>query len=483
MFRSVRRGTTKFLRTAEGLARLFGRMPWKLEKFSRLIEPEIVAAQRAIGHAEVIVGIPFHRETDTIAQLVETVRRDLETLSLPAAIVIVTERRTRSLLPNSFAAASENQVTVAAFGKPFGFGQKPGLTRRSWSHWAILQLAGRLNADVVFIDADVRNAAGWILRYLDAIRHRSAIIAVADYVRKFATDDALVHIWDSLIFGAVFKNWIGFRHGGDYAIARSFIPELLKHPGILRERAYTMDSAVMRLAAEKGARIEHVWLGEKIHSPITPASLFNRLPILVESVFDDVAAHLPLLVKLHRRGAVVQQPRQPAARVSTPMRDLIGDEFRFALAQDQSIRFRNVEPGIRRMLGRLVFSRFANASTSPPEFVAISAQEWAKATIRFLRRYLRLRDQSHKSALARAYVPILQLGILSFLNRTYSLTYTEASQLIEEEYLPVFQAAWSVLARRRMQFPQFPLLRGWPIGIRSKVNIVVRRFSRSFPLF
>ena len=83
-----------------------------------------------------------------------------------------------------------------------------------------------------------------------------------------------MHVWDSLIFGALFKTWIAFRHGGDYAISRTFVSEVLRSTGILRERAYTMDSAVMRLAVQRSARIEEVWLGEKIHTPISPETLF-----------------------------------------------------------------------------------------------------------------------------------------------------------------------------------------------------------------
>jgi hypothetical protein len=148
------------------------------------------------------------------------------------------------------------------FFKPFGFGQRPGLSRRSWSHWAILQVASGLAADVVFIDADVRNSQGWTNRYLDAIQQKGADLAVADYVRRFDDDDAMVHIWDRLIFGAVFREWIAFRHGGDYAISRKLLPGILNDVSILREMAYTMDSAVMAYATRRGGRIESVWLGK-----------------------------------------------------------------------------------------------------------------------------------------------------------------------------------------------------------------------------
>jgi hypothetical protein len=447
-------------------------MPWKVERFNRLIEADVAMAAKSIAPAEIVVGIPFHRETENIGRLLQTICADLEAYGERAAIVIVSEHKTKHLLVEAPLPQSTELVTITAFAKPFGFGQKPGLSRRSWSQWAVLQAANRVHADVVFIDADVRNAQGWLHHYLDAIRNRGASVAVANYVREFGTDDALVHVWDSIIFGALFKTWIAFRHGGDYALSRTLVPEVLRDPTIMRERAYTMDSAVMRLAAQNGARIESVWLGEKIHTPINPQNLFNRLPHLVESVFDDVTAHLPVLLKL-RHQRLVPEPNR-ASGISRPMGELIGEEFRIALACDQAARFQNVQRDLRRLLGSIAFKRFSAASASPAALVHVSPADWASATVRLLRRYLRSRDQARKTALAKAYVPVLQLGILGFLNRTYSMRYDQALRLLDQEYLPVFQQAWNALAGR-ISFPQFSFLRRWPVRVRRRITSVVRR--------
>jgi hypothetical protein len=468
MFRILRRGITRFLRATEVSTRFFGGMPWKTKKFNRLIEPEIAAAAKTIATAEVIVGIPFYLESENIGRLTRTICRDLEACGERAAVVIVSEHRTKHLLCQARLAPSTPLVTVLTLVKPFGFAQKPGLGRRSWSHWAILRLADRLSTDVVFIDADVRNPEGWVGEYLDAIRRRGATIAVANYVRDFSSDDALVHVWDRLIFGALFKTWIAFRHGGDYAISRTLISELLRNPSIMRERAYTMDSAVMRLAARKGARIEAVWLGEKIHAPITSQDLFNRLPVLVESVFDDVADHLSVLLKLHGHSFAPRAPR--VSKMSRPMHELIGDDFRLALSTDQALRFREVQSHIRRLFGTIAFKRLAAASSSPAESAELLPADWATLTIGLLEQYLMTRDQARKSALIKAYVPILQLGALAFLNRTYSMRYNEAARLLGEQYLPVFEQAWGILARR-ISSPPHSLLRKWPLRLRRVIGV------------
>lgn len=194
MFRTLRRLTVISLRAAEAVALSIGRRPWKIDKFNRLIQEDILAAVRSIRAAGVVVGIPFHNESRNIAALVELTRHDLESRGQNAAIVIVGERKTRSVLMKAALPPSSARVRIVILFKPFGFAQRPGLTRRSWSHWAILQISNRLHADVVFIDADVRNSQGWVNQYLDAIQQRGAGLAVANYVRRFDQDDAIVHI-------------------------------------------------------------------------------------------------------------------------------------------------------------------------------------------------------------------------------------------------------------------------------------------------
>src|ERR1017187_4579058 len=279
----MRRLTVASLRAAEAVALSIGRRPWKIDKFNRLIQPDVLAAVKEIRSARVIVGIPFHREAGNIAALVEKTQRDLESRFQDAAIFIIGKFRTRSVLMEAALPPSIDGVKIVTFFKPAGFAQRPGLSRRSWSHWAILHVANRLGADVVFIDADVRNSQGWVNQHLDAIQYRGASLAVASYVRRFDEDDAIVHIWDRMIFGAVFRKWIAFRHGGDYAISHKLLPGILDDVSIMRERAYTMDSAVMTHVVRRGGHIESVWLSAKEHEPITPINVFNRLQHLVRS--------------------------------------------------------------------------------------------------------------------------------------------------------------------------------------------------------
>jgi len=447
VFRTLRRITVTSLRAAEAAAVCLGYRPWKIDRFNRLIHSDVLLAVRSIGSARTVVGIPFHKEAGNIAALVENTQHDLESRLEDAAIVIVGERKTRSALLEAPLPASSARVKVVTFFKPFGFGQRPGLTRRSWSHWAILQVASGLAADVVFIDADVRNSQGWVNRYLDAIQHRGADLAVANYVRRFDDDDAIVHIWDRLIFGAVFREWIAFRHGGDYAISHKLLPGILNDVSILRERAYTMDSAVMAHAARQGGRIESVWLGVKEHEPITPTNLFNRLQTLIHSVFDDVDTHLPAVLQRTRKAMPLQLSL--IAGTSSRMRDLIGSEFRHELQADMARRFRAATGDIRQALGGAAFERFAAlANQTSAEQVSLSPLHWANATIRFLTRYVRSRDREKKYRLARACVPILEAGILGFLNLTYDLVYSEAFRRLDAEYLPAFQQTWDSLSRR-----------------------------------
>ncbi len=402
--RILRRLTVASIRRAEAIALLFGRRPWKIDKFNRLIHADVQTAVRTIRSASVIVGIPFHREAGNIAALVEKTQRDLESRSLDAAVVIVGERKTRSVL---------------------------------------------MGADV----------------------------AVANYIRRIDEDDAIIHLWDRLMFGAVFRKWIAFRHGGDYAISRKIVPGILGDPSIMRERAYTMDSAVMAHVVRRGGRIEPVWLSAKEHEPITRLNLFNRLQSLVHSVFDDVDAHLSVVLTLSRKAALVQPPEVPVT--TSRMRDLIGAEFRQDLHRDMAMRFRAAADDIRKTLGTTACERFSRiANDLPTEQVVLSPQHWSKATFRLLARYVRSRDGAKKARLARACVPILEGGILDFLNRTYDLAYGDALHVLDTEYLPVFQRNWESLSGRLLLY-RLSLLRRWPVRMAIRFGNVIGRLCTS----
>lgn len=487
MFRTLRRITVASLRAAEAAALSVGLRPWKTERFNRLMQADVLSAVQTIDSARVVVGIPFYKETANIAALVGKTKRDLESLSQDAAIVIVGERKTRPALLEAALPMSSDRVKIVALFKPLGFGQRPGLARRSWSHWAILQVANRLEADVVFIDADVRNSEGWIHQYLEAIQERGADLAVANYVRRFDQDDAIVHIWDRLIFGAVFHRWIAFRHGGDYAISHRLLPGILADASIMRERAYTMDSAVMAHVVRRGGRIESIWLAAKVHEPITRANLFSRLQTLVHSVFDDVDAHLPAVLRWPRKTESLQPPANPAT--SSRMRDLIGPEFRQELHADMATRFRAAAHDIRKTLGAAGFERFAAlAHQRTAEQVLLSPRHWAKATMRILGRYVGARDSEQKSRLARACVPILEAGILGFLNASYNLVYADAFRLLDTEYLPAFQLRWDWLSRRLSAY-RFTFWRLAPAAVQTWTSSrrllslagELRRLSRMLP--
>jgi hypothetical protein len=478
VFRTLRRLTVASLRAAEAVALSIGRRPWKIDKFNRLIQPDILTAVKSIRSAHVIVGIPFHNEAGNIAALVEMTQRDLELRTQNAAIVIVGERRTRSVLMKAALPPSSARVKVVTLFKPFGFAQRPGLTRRSWSHWAILQISNRLRADVVFIDADVRNSQGWVNQYLDAIQHRGAGLAVANYIRRFDEDDAIVHIWDRLIFGAVFRKWIAFRHGGDYAISHKLLPGILADVSIMRERAYTMDSAVMAHVVRRSGRVEPVWLSAKEHEPITRLNLFNRLQTLVQSVFDDVDSHLPVVLALSGKAVFVQPPDIPTTPVRQ-MRDLIGLDFRQDLHRDMATRFHAAADDIRQTLGPATFERLAAiANQTLAEQVVLSPRHWSNATIRFLAHYVRSRDRAKKARFARSCVPVLEAGMLSFLNRTYDLTYAEAFRCLDTEYLPAFQHTWESLSRRLVLY-RLALLRRWPVRAATRLTNTIRRLPRA----
>jgi hypothetical protein len=124
---------------------------------------------------------------------------------------------------------------------------------------------------------------------------------------------------------------------------------------------------------------------------------------------------------------------------------------------------------IRRALGSTALARLAEiAGQESADQVAFSAQHWSKATIRLLAKYVRSRDRGRKARLARASVPVLEAGILAFLNLTYCLSYEEAFRRLDAEYLPVFRRTWDSLSRRLILY-RLALLRRWPMRAATRI--------------
>jgi hypothetical protein len=75
-------------------------------------------------------------------------------------------------------------------------------------------------------------------------------------------------------------------------------------------------------------------------------------------------------------------------------------------------------------------------------------------------------------------VPILEAGILGFLNLTYDFVYAETFQCLDAEYLPAFQQTWDSLSRRLTLY-RLALLRRWPDRAISRLASAIRSLWRS----
>jgi hypothetical protein len=82
--------------------------------------------------------------------------------------------------------------------------------------------------------------------------------------------------------------------------------------------------------------------------------------------------------------------------------------------------------------------------------------------------------------LAHVYVPILEFGVLGFLNRTYGLPYNEAFLLLRREYLPAFQQTWNSLARRLSVY-RMAFFRRCSVRLANRLLGPIRRFIATLP--
>jgi hypothetical protein len=220
---------------------------------------------------------------------------------------------------------------------------------------------------------------------------------------------------------------------------------------------------VIARAVSAGGRLESVWLGAKEHEPISTNNLFRRLPDLVRSVFEDIAAHLPRLLRVPQFEASPESNFADDPGIA--MKDLIGPDFREDLWRDMTARFQQVAAHIRRTTGASTFNQIAARMTDGfPHEVSLAPRLWAKLTLRFLMRYIRNPHPATRDKLVNAYVPLLELGVLGFLNETYAMSYAQALAHLQQDYLPQFQQIWNGLARR-LPIYRWAAVRRWPVSL------------------
>ena len=269
-----------------------------------------------IGEADIVVGIPFINETETIGTVVRVAAQGLREYFPSKRCVIVTV---------GGMAGGEALEVVKSIPKIDGINRISFLldnelfNGKGWCVWALMKIARALGANLAIVEADLRSrhrnddieglVPEWIKLLLEPIERGSMDLVISRFKRHFLEAPIASHVFYPLltaIYGCPIHDLAGGQWGISYRLIRTFMQKSSIPPGN-DVGGYGIDSWLATTAITSNARICEANLGIKIHRP----SLAKAELVLTQAVrvlFDQVLADRDWWEKMGVTGEPLVQP-------------------------------------------------------------------------------------------------------------------------------------------------------------------------------
>ncbi|MFC1920143.1 glycosidase [Chloroflexota bacterium] len=251
-----------------------------------------------IGKADIVIGIPFYNEADTIGEVIETVYKGLEEYYPDKKCVIVAAGSPAGVKAlNVINAIPESgKVNRIAF-----ILNDKRLNGKGWSVRAIFELARVLNADLAIIEADVRSrqkdghiegiAQDWIGLLMEPVIKGEADLVVSRFNRHYLESVVSTQLVYPLL-AAIFNCPIHDPEGGQWGISNRLLRNCMQD---MRQWAgsdiggYGIDSWFTTVAITSGVKICEANLGVKLDGlSVSKAEVVVRQ--VAEVLFEQIVA-------------------------------------------------------------------------------------------------------------------------------------------------------------------------------------------------
>ena len=244
------------------------------ERFRNCMLAPLEQAQQ-IEHADIVIGIPFYNESDTLPDVLKTAIEGIRTYYQDSRAVIVcagSPAGREALESINLASNLMDNIEHIEF-----LLEDELLNGKGWGVRAIFEIAERLGADVVLLEADLlsRHENGdtiglspeWIRVLMDSIKSGEADMIVSRFD---------LHYFDALVCGhlaypllaAIYNRPIRCLTGGQWGISHHLIRNFLRnsrHAWNTEFSGYGVDVWLATAAITDETRICEAYLGEKIH--------------------------------------------------------------------------------------------------------------------------------------------------------------------------------------------------------------------------
>ncbi|MFC1944626.1 glycosidase [Chloroflexota bacterium] len=226
-----------------------------------------------IGGADIVVGVPFYNEVETISPVLEAIRSGLEEYYPDQKCVIVAAGSPSGgkALRVIDALDPGKRIDRIAFRM-----RDEKISGKGWAVRAIMDVARALGADLAIIEADLRSrdrdggseglSPEWVKLLLEPIRGEKADIVISRFNRHYFDDPVSAYLAYPLV-AAIYNRPVRYLMGGQWGISNRLLKTYQKsfqHSWSGEVSAYGIDAWLGTVAVAVGARVCEANLGVKI---------------------------------------------------------------------------------------------------------------------------------------------------------------------------------------------------------------------------
>ncbi|MBI4283988.1 MAG: glycosidase [Chloroflexi bacterium] len=395
------------------------------KRFRQMIEVPLNQAAE-IGSADIVVGIPFYNEADTIASVVQTVREGLEEF-YPGqkSIIAAVGSPVGSECLEVFRGIPQTEaIRHIAF-----LLDDERVNGKGWAIRAAMEIARMAGADLAIIEADLTGterrgeieglAPNWLYLLLEPIKRHKMDLVVSHFNRHYLESPIstqLVYPLLTAIYDCPIHDAMGGLWGISHRLLRSYLQEAFAKQS-LEIGSYGIDIWLATKAATGDAKICECNLGLKI--PGVSGKMELKLRHAVETLFERIVAdrawwtqketaEVPLRRRLAIFGTMQVQP--------TKWVDINAGQL-LSRYQSGFNRFHGIYSAI---LPDDIHQRLGMLASSDGDGFSLSDSFWARAIYHFLLAFAFNREFD-KGDLINAIVPLFEGRLAGFTLETQSL--------------------------------------------------------------
>ena len=368
-----------------------------------------------IGETDIVVGIPFYDEADTIGHVMEVAKEGLNTYYPDKRCVIccVGAPAGNKALEAIERVPLPNQLSRIAF-----LMRSQMVSGKGWALRAMMEIADRLGGDLVILEADLLSEAKdveikglsqeWLSLLLEPIRREGIDVVLPRFNRHWLDASISNHFVRPLIASA---HSLEVRDplGGELAISSEFLRTYLEDPKVWMTDVgrYGVDVWLVTRAITKGANIAEAHLGVKLHRS-SPGKEEIVLREQAKVIFEQIALSRDYW---EEKGKAIRRltsfgPRKPH-RPAEAKFDLPAHVARYKQG------FNRFYTLYQEILSEKSLRKLERLSESKPKEFDFSSRLWSEIVYNFLLTF-RFENEFTKGDILNAFVPLYQGRVAGF---------------------------------------------------------------------